>query len=124
MLVASVKDLYVQVAFAMLRERMPEMLGQFDRECPDSVAGVPNSVNKERPAGQVYNGAGQRLVHRRVSGAVPRDAFFIAQGLGKGLTQTDRRVLDRMVVVNVQIAFTSDFEVEQPVTREKFEHVV
>src|SRR5215510_8197026 len=29
-----------------------------------------------------------------------------------------------MVVINLQIAFASDFEIEQPVAREQFKHVV
>src|SRR5262245_61618612 len=124
MLVATVKNLDVEVAFAMLRERMPEMLGQFDREGPDSVARVPDFVNQVRPSRKVDDGARQRLVHRRVSRAVTRDPLFIAQSLGERLSNTDRRIFDRMVVVNLQIAFTLDFEIEQPMAREQVEHMV
>src|SRR5262245_7344613 len=103
---------------------MPEMLSQFDGKRADPVARVPDFVYQVRPARQINDGAGQRLVHRRISRAITHDAFFIAQSGGEGLTQTDRRILDRMVVVNVQIAFTSDFEVEESVTRKEFEHVI
>src|SRR5215468_1230559 len=108
----------------MFRERTPEMLGQLDRKCPDSVARVPDFINEVRAARQIDHGAGQRLVHRRVSRAVALYAFFVAESFGERLAQTDRRVLDRMVVINLQIALARDFEVEKPVAREQFEHVV
>src|SRR5262245_34273796 len=124
MLVAPVKDLDVQVELAMLGERMPEMLGQLDGKRPDSVARVPDFINEVRAARQIDHGAGQRLVHRRVSRAVALYAFFVAERFGERPAQTDRRVLDRMAVINLQIALARDFEVEKPVAREQVEHVV
>src|SRR5215813_2564731 len=108
----------------MFRERTPEMLGQFDRKRPDLVARVLDFIDQVRTARQIDHGAGQRLVHRRMRRAETNNAFFVSKRLGERAAQTDRRVLDRMVVINLQVAFASDFEIEQPVAREQFKHVV
>src|SRR5262245_37074094 len=108
----------------MFRERMPEMLGQLDRKCPDLVAHVLDFVDEVRTSRQINHGARQSLVHRGMRGAVTNNAFFISERPGERLAHTDRRVLYRVVVINLQIAFASHLEIEQPVAREKFEHMV
>src|SRR5262245_52433681 len=124
MLIAPVKDLDVQIELAMFRERMPEMLGQLDRKCPDLIARVLDIVDEVRTSRQINHGARQRLVHRRMRGAETNNAFFISKRPGERLAQTDRRVLYRMVVIDLQFAFARHLEIEQPVARKQFEHVV
>ena len=55
---------------------------------------------------------------------VARDAALVAQGLGDRLAERDADVLDRVVVVDVQVALGPDREVEEAVAGHLVEHMV
>ena len=77
-----------------------------------------------RPAAQVERDDGQRLVHRHdeVAGAV--DAAAIAQRLRHRFAERDAEVLDRVMLIDVEIAGGLDVEVEGAVPREQLQHVI
>ena len=76
------------------------------------------------PAGKVDGGRRQRLFHRQREVAIAADAGFVAEGLLHRLAQADADVLDRVVLIDVQIALGLDRQIESPVPREQLQHVV
>ncbi len=75
-------------------------------------------------AAQVDRHKAQRLVHRHVAVRGPHDAGPIAQGLVKGLAQTNRDVLGRVVLVDVQVAASLHAQVKQTMAGKQGQHVV
>src|SRR5262245_51465910 len=66
----------------------------------------------------------QRLVHRNISSPVANDTLFVSQGVREGHAQTDGSVFDRMMIVDLEIAFAGYFKIEQAMAREEFEHMI
>ena len=56
--------------------------------------------------------------------AVAADAGPVAQGLAHGLAQADAHVLDRVVLIDVQVAAGLDRQIEGRVLGQQREHVV
>ncbi len=56
--------------------------------------------------------------------AVAADAFFVANGLGKGLAQGDADVFDGVVAVNVQVAGAFHVQINQAVAGDLVKHVI
>ena len=55
--------------------------------------------------------------------AITGNADFIAKRLFQGLTQYDTDVFNRVVIINVQIAFAGNIQVNQTMTRYLGKHV-
>ena len=56
--------------------------------------------------------------------AIAADAALVAQRLGQRLPKGDAAILDRVVVVDVQIALGAHGDVDQRVARQLVQHVV
>src|SRR5215204_7550280 len=122
--VASTQAVYVEIAARRLGQRAPEVFGQLDREVADGLPPRLDRVDEVEAPREVYDRAAQRLVHRHVGRAVAADARLVAERLRERLTQSDGHVLDRVVVVYVEVASALDFEVEESVLGEQLKHVV
>src|SRR3546814_6128315 len=68
--------------------------------------------------------AGQRLVHRRVRFAIAGDAALVAQRLGDSLAERECRILDRVMLVDMQIALHRHRDVDQRMARQLLDHMV
>ena len=66
--------------------------------------GEGRAQHQERPAGDVDGDPRQRLVHRQVHVGVAADAAPVAERLAHRLAERDADILDRVVVVDVQVA--------------------
>ena len=77
-----------------------------------------------RAAGEVDHAARERLVEREVEASGARDAFAVAQRLVERLAQRDAGVLDRVVLVDVQIALAAHLQRQRGMLGERLEHVV
>ena len=78
----------------------------------------------ERTARQVESHLHERLVERVEAAGETSHAGLVAQRLPERLAQDDRRVLHRVVAVDVQVTGRDDGEVEPAVAAELVEHVV
>ena len=56
--------------------------------------------------------------------AVAADARLVAQGLAQGLAEADADVLDRVVLVDVQVALGVDRQIDRRVLGQQRQHVV
>src|SRR5258708_5569937 len=65
----------------------------------------------------------ETIVHRQCKSVTLHPAFVL-QGQRKGLAERDRNILDSVMLIDMQIAFCIDAQVEAAVTRKLFEHVI
>ena len=93
-------------------------------ELADHLAAQAQVDAGVRPARDVDDGAGQRLVERGVGGAEAGDALALAERAVKRLAERDGAVLGAVVVVNVQVALAGQREVHAAVLGQLREHVV
>ncbi len=121
---SSVEHLGVEIGAGVVDEAIEEIGHQFRLQIahqpdPDQVF-----INERWAAAQIDRADSQRLIHgqHKITGAI--DAFAIAQCFGKELPDDNADVFDRVMLIDIQIAFGLDFQVEGSVLREELEHVV
>ena len=100
------------------------VLDELERQAADPLAAERQVDDGVRPAADVDDGRGEGLVHRHGAVAEPGDPGTIAERLGEGGTEHERDVLDRVVLVDLEVAVGVDGEVEQAVVGERAEEVV
>src|SRR3546814_5512140 len=61
-------------------------------------------IDAVRASRNVEHAARQRLVHRRVRLAIARDAALVAERLGDRFAERERRILDRVMLVDMKVA--------------------
>lgn len=88
------------------------------------VSGRPYLVHEVRPAGDVDDGARQRLVQRHGRLAEAADAGLVPERGLEHLAQGDGDVLDRVVHVDVRVPGGTDRQVDLGVPGQRGEHVV
>ena len=109
---------------ALVGQRLPEVGHQFAVELADLGRGELGLEDEKRPAAQVDGAGGQRLFHGQRELAVAADAGAVAQGLADGLAQADAHVLDRVVLIDLQVAGGLDGQIEGRVLGQQREHVI
>src|SRR5262245_56141523 len=112
MLVSPVEQFNMQIAANLLGKRTPEVLDQLDVELTNSVSHFWHAVDDERAAAQVDDAAHQRLIHRQVGRAEANNSFLVPESLRDSLAKGYRDVLDRMMLIDVQITLAAHFHVE------------
>ena len=122
--ICSVKRLDVQGDPGIHRERLEELAYQLGIERPDLVPWELRAEHEERSSRDVDRRPRKRLVHRQHGVGIAGDAGALAQRLTKRLAEGDAGVLDRMVVVDMQVALRRDVHVDKRVACELVEHVV
>ena len=124
MRVAAVVQRDVQVAQAVGRQRLPEVFDQLTVELPDLRGGERGREHQVVAPAQVDGAGHERLFHRQREVAVAADARLVAQRLLDGLADADADVLDRVVLVDLQVARGAHRQVDGRVPGQQREHVV
>ena len=109
---------------AVVDDAVEEFFKQVNVKTSDEGAGEVDVVDESWSAGEVDDNAAQGFVERNVGMTVTADAGFAAQGLFQGLTEYDADVFYGVVVVDVQIAFAGDVEVDHAVTGDLGKHML
>ena len=122
--VGSVWDVDVQVEPAIIGEAAEHFLQTLDVEIADLVCPVVNVINAARPARQIDRDVGDGLLHWHGAVTVSGDTLFVVQCLKQGLAETYPDVFDRMVRIDLQVAFCPDDQVDFAVLAQVREHVV
>jgi len=73
---------------------------------------------------EVNGGEAEGFVHGHQKIACAHDAAFVAEGLVKGFSEGDADVFDGVVLVDVEVAFALEVEIEGAMAGEEFEHVI
>src|SRR6056297_493342 len=113
----------VQGAFERLGQGCEEMRDHFSVQAADRLAREGPVEDKGRTAGEVDGDPGQRFVHRQGE-AIAADAGAIAKRTMQGLTKGECAVLDRVVLVDVQVTGAIEFQAEAAVSGNLLEHVI
>ena len=106
------------------RERLQRVLDELGRELADPGIAERQVDDRVGPAADVDDGRGDGLVHRHGRVAEAADARPVAERLGERRAQDERDVLDRVVLVDLEVAAGRHVEVEQAVVGERGEQVV
>ena len=80
--------------------------------------------HQERPARNVERDAGQGLVHGEIGKAIAGDALLVAERRGHGLAEHDAGIFGRVVLVDVEVAFGLEGNVDQRMAGELLDHMV
>ncbi len=123
-MLARLADLEVDRCARLARERLDEVRPQLE---PDVAAGQrigPRLDVADRAPAEVDRAERQGLVHRQADVAVAPDAGTLAERLVDRPAQHERRVLDRVVLVDVHVAAGAHLEVDERVAREQGQQVV
>ena len=109
---ASVHHFEVHVRPGPLREPLEEVVHELGLQIADPRRPDPQVHRGVRPAREIDRGDGQRFVHRHdeVPGAL--DAAARAERLVHGLAERDAEVLDRVMLVDVEVSPRVDDKVE------------
>src|SRR6185295_8203903 len=100
------------------------MFRELHGKAADLLALSIDLVNQIKASRQVHHRSTQRLIHWNDAHPVASDPGLVSQSLQECLPQTYRHVLDRMVIVYLQIALAFNLEVKQPVSRKQVKHVI
>ena len=93
-------------------------------EAAERLARQAELDDRAGPAGQVHDRPRQRLVQRRIGRAEARDAAPFPERLIERLAEHEAAVLDRMVIVDLEVAPAFEDQVEAGVPGERAEHVI
>ena len=102
-------DLDVDGRAQRFRERAEEVGHELGRQLADLVATERPFEHEVRTARQIDGDTRERLVHRQHE-SVPVDAVLVAKSRLQRLSQRERAVLDRVVLVDVQVASTRELQ--------------
>lgn len=115
---------HVQVAGELRCEAIPEVFDQFAIELTDLPMWELGMKRESDSPAEINRGGHQRFVHWQGKVAVTKDAAFITNGFCKCLPQANANILDGVMLVDVEIAFGLNLEVEQTVLGKQLQHVV
>ena len=121
---ASVQHAEMDIGAGGLREALKEIFGQLGLEIADEFRGDLGVADAVGSATEIDGGCGQRFVHRHqeISGA--QDAALVAEGLHDRFTERDASIFDGVMLIDVEIAFRFQTEIEGAMTRDEIEHVI
>src|SRR5260370_25512688 len=107
-----------------LREAAEEILHQLRLQIADAMRTELPPADAMRASAEVDGRGSQSFIHGHQEIAGPEDAAFRAQGFYDRLAERYAEVLDRVVLVDVKVAFGHDLQVHGSMTRDQVQHVV
>jgi hypothetical protein len=121
---AAIENFGVEVGSGVLDETAEEIFREFRLQIADETSFHSVFVDQGGASAEIDGYDGESFVHGKheVSGAI--DAFAITEGLREELADDDADIFNRVVLVDIEIAFGGEFEIEAAMLCEKLEHVV
>ena len=121
---AAIDNAEVNIGTRSLRESLKKVFGKLGLKIPDSLRADFPGDNAVRSSAEIDRGGRKRFVHRHqeISGA--EDSALVADRLGQRLTERDAGVFDGVVLIDVEVAFGFDREIEGAVAGNEIEHVI
>ena len=111
--------------YACMQDKGPEkLLGQGCIKSPYPAVGNGYVVMQKRPVGDIDYNPHQRLIHREAALTIPGYPLEIPQSLFKGLAQAYSRIFNRMVIIDLNIAFPFKREIEKSMNAKKCQHMI
>lgn len=114
----------VQIHQSIASDRFPEDGNQLAIELADLLGGKVHSKHKRHASAQVDGRRHQRLFHWQSDAAVANNSFLVAKRFRQRFAETDARVFNRVVMIDMQISLRGYRQVDQRVLRQQREHVI
>src|SRR5262245_37274047 len=111
MVVRAVQHLSMQRNSGIRRESLKPLLDKLGVEGADLVAHKLSLEDQERPTGNIDRHPCQGFVHWHMHVSISRDAFHTTERLLDGLAQRDADIFCGMVMIDVQVTFGLDRDV-------------
>ena len=124
MAVPTANDIDVEIEKGTGTEGTQKFFDQLKVEPPDRGYVVGCLIMKIGSATQIDRDLDQCFIHWEECPSITPDAGLIAEGLGEALAENDRRILDAVMIVHLQVSAHIDLQVEQAVLAEESEHVI
>src|SRR5262245_55195209 len=121
---AAVQHLEMHVRARTLREALEEIGQQLRLEIADALHLQSEIDNCMRTSAQIDRGDAEGFVNRHdeIAGAI--DAAARAERRRHRFAQRDPEILDRMVLIDVEIALRLDGQIESAMPGDEIEHVI
>ena len=116
-------SLYIEVHTRCVAQALEEMSEHFRGHIADVLPMEVDIPHQPRTPAEVEGHGGQTVVHGQRE-AIALDAALAAQGLQQAVAQGQGRVLNGVMLVDVQVALSPDGEVDVAVAANLLEHVV
>ena len=113
----------VQVHSRAITQALEEMEEHFRRHVPYPLTAEFGIPDEPRAAAEIEGHGTEAVVHRQTV-AIAFDAAFVAERTEQTIAKGNRRVLNRVVFVDVEVAACTDCQIYHAMTPYLFEHVV
>ena len=124
MRIAPILHIDVQVQPTMGHEGLEKVLEQAKVERFNPPLRQFDMIDQIRAATEVDRHLSERFIERNGSPAEPANSLFCTEGLLQCFPEDDADIFNRMVVVNLRIAFGLDRQIEESMLAQKLQHVV
>ena len=114
----------MQIHPAGIGKRAEEFTEQRNIKFADVLCGSRNIIHQIRPAGKIKRNQRQHFVHRQDHMSVTCDPRLVAESIGDRLAESEPGILHRVMAVNFQIAFHTNFKIEFSVLCKQGQHVI
>src|SRR5216683_8067295 len=114
----------MQVHADFVAERLHKIAHQHGLKLPHPLLLYRDVVREVDASADIDHRAAQRLIERDRSVPETPDSRTIPQRLAKRATHHDPDVLDRVMLIDMEVATRLDHEIEEAMAREAFEHMV
>jgi len=114
----------VEVGARMMDEAIEEVRHQFRLQIAHETHFHPILVNQRRSPAEIDGDNRKRLVHRQDEVPCPIDSLAISQRLREQLPHDNAHVFNRVMLIDVEIAFRLEFQIECSVFCEQLEHMI
>ncbi len=124
MAVGAVERLDMEGQPGMDRESLEELANQLNVEVADLLGRKADVEDEERPPRNVERDPRQRFIHRQEAVGIADDAALVAERFGERLAERNADVLDRVVLIDLEVALGADRQVDERMARDLVEHMV
>ena len=114
----------MECTFCSVDKTLPKFMNEFRVELPDLRRLKFNIIDETGTSRKIDGGCCQCFIHRQGKMSEPPQTGFVAESLGKCLTENNTGVFDGVMSIHMQIAASMERHVDQGMGGKKCEHVV
>jgi hypothetical protein len=106
------------------RKAFKEIGDQLALQVTDKARANPCVHDECRPATEVDGGDGEGFVHGHYEVAGAQNAPLVAESAIESLAESNADIFHGVVLIDIEVAVTLEFEIERSMAREKLQHVI
>src|SRR3954462_4037318 len=105
-------------------EAFEEIKHQFRLQIANQASTNFRVDNGRSSTAKIDSGNPQGLIHRHEEVSRAIDTFFISQCLVEGFAKRDADILNRVMLIHIEVTAACEFQIECTVTGKQIEHVI